>query len=246
MSRLTSLYGSTIGKKGIAAVTGVLLLGFLVLHVIGNLKVFVADPQPGVPDIDVYARFLRTMGEPLLPHATALWLVRGVLITALVLHVTSVFSLALRNQRARPVKYLQRRHTRANLPARWMLVTGSLIAVFVVVHILQFTTGSIDSAGFVQGAVYANLHRAFQLWYFVVLYVGAMVVIAFHLYHGAWSLFQTLGADDPDRNRGLRHLAVVVAAGLFLSFSSVPVAFALGWLPPPPIQNAAASSEAGE
>lgn len=233
MSRLALLYRSVVGKKAIVAFTGAILLGFLVLHVIGNLKAFLPDPQPGLPDIDVYARFLRTMGEPLLPYSSALWLVRAVLTAALALHVTCVIQLALRSRRARPIPYARVAHVQATAPARWMLYTGGLILVFVAVHILQFTTGTIDAARFVDGAVYSNLFRAFQVWYYTAFYVLAMLVIGLHLYHGAWSLFQSLGADNPDRNRGLRGLAILLAVGLFLSFSSVPTAFFLGAMPAP-------------
>ena len=233
MRRLLALYRSSIGKKAIVAVTGALLLGFLLLHVIGNLKVFLADPEPGVPDIDVYSRFLRTMGEPLLPYAGALWIMRLVLLAALGLHVLCVIQLALRSRRARPVPYASRRYVQASTSARWMLYSGPLILVFVVVHILQFTTGSLDSARFTAGAVYANLYRAFQLWFYVAFYLAALLVIALHLYHGAWSLFQSLGLDNPDRNRGLRALAAALAVGLFVAFASVPLAFVTGTLEPP-------------
>jgi succinate dehydrogenase / fumarate reductase cytochrome b subunit len=233
MRRLLALYRSTIGKKAIVAVTGAILLGFLLLHVVGNLKVFLGDPVPGVPDIDVYSRFLRTMGEPLLPYAGALWIIRIVLLGALGLHLLCVVQLALHSRRARPVGYAKRSYVQASASARWMLYTGPLILVFVVVHILQFTTGSLDSSRFTEGAVYANLYRAFQLWFYVAFYVGALVVIGLHLYHGAWSLFQSLGLDNPDRNRGLRLLAAALAVGLFVAFTSVPLAFMAGGLKAP-------------
>ena len=234
MSRLVTLYRSSLGKKAIVAVTGAMLLGFLVLHVVGNLKAFLPDPEPGVADIDVYARFLRTMGEPIFPYSSALWIVRTILAAALGLHLVCVFQLALQNRGARPVRYARTRHGHATPPARWMLYTGSLLGVFIVIHLLQFTTGSIDAARFTEGAVYLNLHRTFQLGGYVVFYVGAMAVLGLHLYHGAWSLFQSLGLDNPDRNRGLRALALVFAVGLFLAFSSVPLAFSSGVMDPPP------------
>ena len=234
MKRLLLLYRSIIGKKAIVAVTGAIMVGFLMLHVAGNLKAFLPDAAPGVPDIDVYAKFLRTMGEPLVPYATLLWIVRIVLIVSLVLHVTCVVQLARRNQRARPVGYRKVQHVESTAPARWMLYTGSLMLVFLVIHLLQFTTGTIDASRFVQGAVYGNLYRAFQEWGYVAMYVGAMVILGLHLYHGAWSLFQSLGLDSPDRNRGLRRLAMTVAVGLSLSFASLPIAVAVGALGPPP------------
>lgn len=238
MKRLLLLYRSIIGKKVIAATTGAILMGFLILHVAGNLKAFLPDTAPGVPDIDVYAKFLRTMGEPLLPEMTLLWSVRIVLIAALLLHVTCVVQLARRNQNARPVGYREFHHVQSTASARWMLYTGSLLLVFLVIHLLQFTTGTIDAARFASGEVYGNLYRAFHEWGYVAMYVAATLVLGLHLYHGAWSLFQSLGLDSPDRNPGLRRFAMVLALALALTFASVPLAFATGALGPPPTASA--------
>ena len=234
MRRYSAIYTSVVGKKAIVAVTGAILLGFLVLHGAGNLKVFLANPAPGVPDIDVYARFLRTMGEPLLPREALLWTVRIVLAVSLFLHVLCVAQLAQRNRLARPVPYQRSRPVRATLPARSMLVTGVVILFFIVVHLLQFTTGTIDSARFVEGAVYANLYRAFQVGYYAAFYLVVLSFLALHLHHGAWSLFQTLGVDNPDRNPSLRRLAIAITASIFLIFASVPIAFYSGAMPAPP------------
>ena len=203
------------------------------LHVTGNLKAFLPDAAPGVPDIDHYAEFLRTMGEPLVPHNGVLYLTRAVLLISVVLHIWMVISLTAQNRRARPVRYVRQKYVQATTAARYMLGTGFLIAVFIVFHILHFTAGVLDPMRFVEGAVYENLYRAFQLWYFVMIYVFAMAVIAFHLYHGVWSLFQTLGIDNPDRNRALRAFAAASALALFLGFSSLPVTFYFKKLPPP-------------
>ena len=226
MTRVGAFYRSILGKKIIVAVTGMLMLGFLVLHVIGNLHVFLPDARPGVPDVDVYAEFLQTMGAPILPRTSGLWMIRIVMLISIGLHVICVVQLAQHNRRARPIRYQHsRKFEEATIPARAMLYTGTLIVLFVGFHLLQFTFGVVDASRFTNGAVYANLYRAFQLPGYVALYMVAMGIIAFHLYHGAWSLFQTLGVDNPDRNRGLRLLAKVVAAGLFVAFTSVPVSF---------------------
>lgn len=234
MNRLRLLYGSTVGKKAIVAVTGAVMLGFLVLHVIGNLKAFLPDPIPGVPDIDVYSEFLRTAGEPILPHAFALQAFRVTLLVAVGLHVVCVFQLALVNRRARPERYSRVDLIEAGTSGRWMLYTGCLLLGFVVIHLLHFTTGTIDASRFTHGAVYANLHRAFAQWHYVAFYLIAMCILALHLYHGSWSLFQSLGLDNPDRNRGLRRLAVVLAVGLALGFALVPAAFFGGFMQAPP------------
>jgi len=233
MSPWLSFYRSTIGKKVIAALTGLLMMGFLVVHMAGNFKVFLPDPEPGVADIDVYARFLRSMGEPLLPHESALWIARLVLLAALLLHVTCVSQLALRNRRARPASYARHRLAVATPAARWMLVSGGLLLIFVVVHLLHFTTGSLDPQHFQPGAVYANLHAAFSHWGFAAFYAAAMVVLGLHLYHGGWSLFQTLGIDNPDRNAFLRTTAAALALAVALGFAAIPISIALGILPEP-------------
>lgn len=235
MRRLIVLYRSLVGKKAIVAVTGAILLGFLLFHAAGNLKAFLPDPIPGVPDVDVYAQFLRTMGEPLIPRTGALWAVRGVLLTALVLHVVCVVQLAMHNQRARPVQYAHAQYVEATRSGRWMLYSGALLLLFVGVHLPHLTTGSLDPGHFVHGAVYSNLYAAFSQWPFVVFYLLAMAVLGTHLYHGAWSVFQTLGLDNPDRNRALRGLAVAIAIVLPLAFASVPLAFLSGMMQPPPL-----------
>lgn len=238
MKRFLLLYGSVLGKKAIVAVTGAMMLGFLLLHVIGNLKAFLPDATPGVPDIDVYSQFLRTMGEPILPYSVALWSIRIILASALGLHVICVVQLALVNRRARPVHYDRVDYVEATVSGRWMLYTGALLLLFLLIHLLQFTTGTIDASRFVRGAVYDNLYRAFQQWYYVAAYLVVMAVLAFHLYHGAWSLFQSLGLDNPDRNRGLRQMAAVVAVLLALAFASVPAAFFSGMMKSPSISTA--------
>jgi succinate dehydrogenase / fumarate reductase cytochrome b subunit len=234
VKRLVLLYRSAVGKKAIVAVTGAILLGFLLLHVVGNLKVFLPDASPGVPDFDVYSAFLRTMGEPILPHAAALWSVRVVLAFALVLHVVCVVQLARLSRRARPVGYERIEYVEATASGRWMMYSGALLMLFLAVHIMHLTTGDIDAKRFVHGAVYGNLYRAFGQWRFAVFYLATMLVLGSHLYHGAWSLFQTLGIDNPDRNRGLRCLAVVIAIVLPLTFVSVPIAFFSGMMAEPP------------
>ena len=232
MKRLP-FYQSTLGKKAIVAVTGAIMIGYLVGHVTGNLKVFLPDPKPGVADIDVYAEFLRSAGEPILPHGGGLWIVRLTLLAALVIHVVFVVQLSIRSRRARPVGYANQHHVRATRPARWMMLTGLLLLGFVVFHILHFTTGTIDPARFEEGAVYANLYYAFTRWPFVVLYVVAMGFVTLHLYHGAWSMFQTLGLDSPDRNRAFRWAAVVISVALFAGFVTVPISFVSGALDAP-------------
>ncbi len=234
MGRLVLLYRTTLGKKAIVAVTGIILFGFVALHMIGNLKSFLGDEADGTAAVDAYARFLMTMGEPALPHGFALWSVRIILLVALILHVGTAIGLARRNRAARPVRY-QGGHTRveATFSARAMLWSGLLLLVFLVFHILQFTTGTIDVTPIVPEDVYANLFHTFHEWFFALIYIGAMALLGLHLYHGVWSLFQTLGLDNPDRNRGLRLFAAISAVLIFIGFCAVPVFFFLGVMPEP-------------
>lgn len=239
MSRIGALYHSVIGKKAIVATTGSLMIGFLILHVWGNLKVFASPTLAGEPEVDVYANFLETMGEPILPFGFALWVIRIVMLISLFLHVVCVVQLARHNRKARPVRYRHgRKYEEASVSARVMLYTGSIILIFIGFHLMQFTIGNIDTSRFTHNAVYGNLYRAFQLPGYVALYVGVMAVIGIHLYHGIWSLFQTLGADNPDRNKLLRGLAVGLALVLFVAFSSVPVSFLACDMRKPPTQIA--------
>ena len=153
---------------------------------------------------------------------------------ALVLHIVCVVQLALINRGARDVEYREVRHVESTAPARWMLYTGAFMLFFLVVHLLQFTTGTIDASRFVDGKIYANLYRAFHdVSAYAVFYLFAMLVLGLHVYHGAWSVFQSLGFDNPDRNRGLRHLATVVAVGLALAFATLPAAFWSGVMSSP-------------
>lgn len=229
----SGFFKSTLGKKAVVAVTGAILLGFLVGHVAGNLKIFLPDPEPGVRDIDVYAEFLRSMGEPMLPHGGALWTFRLILIAALVLHVVFVVQLASVSRAARPDRYEKHHQARATLAARWMMITGVLLLGFVVFHLLHFTTGAIDPANFEPGRVYANVYSAFTRWPLVVLYAVALGLVSLHLYHGAWSMFQTWGLDSPGRNRALRWFATILSVALFIGFVVVPISVAVGALDPP-------------
>ena len=233
MRRFIRLYQTTVGKKFIVSVTGIILFGFVAMHMAGNLKAFTGNTAEGVPHIDVYAHFLRTMGEPMIPSGVVLWSVRAVLLVSLVLHVFVVAQLVKRNRAARPIRYHGQQYDRATWSARLMLVSGIFLLIFVVLHVLHFTTGTINITPIVHGAVYANLFHAFENWFFVVPYIAATALLGLHLYHGAWSLFQSLGIDNPDRNRGLRVFATVFALLLFVGFSSVPAIFFIGGLPSP-------------
>ena len=245
MNRIFSLYSSSIGKKFIAAVTGLILFGFLVGHMAGSLKVFTGtsvktavndageEVEYNIPHIDEYGHFLREAGAPVLPSHMGLWIARTVLLIALILHVVVVTQLAAQSKAARPIGYFRSNKAAASLSAQYMMFSGFAILGFVVFHILHFTTGTIQLGEFKEGAVYSNLSSSFAKWWVALGYTLMMVVIAFHLYHGIWSLFQTLGLDNPDRNKMLRSFAVIGAIALAIGFAVVPLAFMSGILPSP-------------
>lgn len=233
MKRITAVYSTSIGKKFIAAVTGLILFGFLVGHMAGNLKVFTGVNSAGEHHIDEYAHALRVFGEPFLPEMLGLWMARSVLLFSLILHVIVVIQLALQSAEARPVGYARSRKRVASLPAQWMMYSGLLILAFVIFHILHFTTGTIQLGKFTYGKVFDNLQSSFSLWPVAAGYILMMLVIGFHLFHGVWSLFQTLGLDNPDRNKFLRGLAIVSTVAISLGFAAVPAAFILGVIPNP-------------
>lgn len=228
---LREVWRSSIGKKVIVAITGTVLAAYVVLHMYGNLKAF-QGAGSGEPAIDRYSEWLRTFGEPLLPRSGMLWIIRVVLVTCLLIHVTGVVQLHARNRAARPAgakaPVLQR-----SFASRTMLAGGLFLLGFVVFHILNLTTGTIDSGNFAQGAVYQNLYDAFQNPIFVIIYVAASLTLALHTLHGLWSSTQTAGWDKPNRNPTFRRISTAVSVAVAVGFASVPIAFWTGILGSP-------------
>jgi succinate dehydrogenase / fumarate reductase cytochrome b subunit len=229
--RLIGLWRTTIGKKYVAAITGVIIAVWVVLHMLGNLKA-IEGPGGGHAAIDRYAKFLRTIGSPVFPHDMVLWIIRIILIWAVVLHITVVTQLWVRNRRAKPAAH-RTRTVRATIFARTMPWTGLLILAFVIFHLLQFTTLTIHPTALVNGAIYANAYYAFQKWWLVALYVVAVVVLGFHLIHGLWSGAQTAGVDSPDRNWFWRRTAAGAAIVTVVGFALIPILYWADALPKP-------------
>jgi len=223
MRRVLSLYRSSVGKKILMAVTGVIFVLFVLAHMYGNLKAFY-----GPEYFNHYAEFLREVGAPLFAHGQLLWLFRIVLLLAVGVHVLMAFQLWWMSKQARPVRYAKalqpEESTYASRTIRW---GGVIILSFVVYHILHFTIGTVHP-NFVAGAAYENLVIGFQSWPVVIAYSVAMVALCLHLYHGVWSGLQTLGANHPRYNRYRRPLAFVVAGIVFIGFMTVPVSIVAG------------------
>jgi succinate dehydrogenase / fumarate reductase cytochrome b subunit len=239
MSWFSDLYRSAVGKKAVMAVTGIILFGFVVAHLVGNLKLYepgmycAARDAAGVcvaqekPYLDAYGNFLRHVGEPALPAEGALWIVRVVLLVSVLLHIWAAWQLTLMNRQARPRGYAStpKRHT--NYASRTMRWGGVIILLFVIYHLLDFTAGVVNP-GFQEGAVRRNMLASFNVWYVALFYIVAQVALGFHLYHGLWSLFQSLGWNHPRFNRWRSGFAHAFAWIITLGNISFPLAVLSG------------------
>ncbi|WP_188272628.1 succinate dehydrogenase [Streptomyces sp. CBMA152] len=217
-----TVWDSTVGKKTVMAVSGLIMLSYLAVHMFGNLKIFF-----GAGDFNGYAHWLRTIGEPFLHHEWALWIIRVVLVAAVVAHAVSAYQLSRRDIKARPSKYVHKR-PRATYATRTMRWGGIILGLFVVWHILDLTTGTVHSGGFQSGHPYQNVVDTFSTWYGDVIYIVAMLALGLHIQHGFWSAAQTLGAGSVARDRFLKTCANVLALVLTLGFIAVPVAVMTG------------------
>ena len=183
MSSFLSLYRSAIGKKAIMAITGLALFGFVLIHMLGNLKLY-----QGPEKINAYGEWLRQVGSPAVPHEGLLWVARLVLLGAVGLHILSATQLTLINLRARPKDYRDREAIQATYASRTMRWGGVIIALFIVYHLAHFTWGSVHP-DFIPGDVYHNIVSGFQVWWVSAFYILAQVALGFHLSHGLWSMF---------------------------------------------------------
>jgi succinate dehydrogenase / fumarate reductase cytochrome b subunit len=226
-------WGSSIGKKIVMAVTGALMVLFVIGHMSGNLKMFGGvDPQSGLHKIDAYAVFLRRLGEDVLGPYGFLWLTRIGLLASVLLHIAAAVSLTQQNTRARPGGYRVPGYQSSTVASRTMRYGGVVLLFFIVIHILHFTTGHMHFEGFVYGNVFDNVSASFRKWYWVAFYGVAMGALGLHLYHGVWSMVQTLGIDTPRWNASLRCAAKTIAAVVAVGFVSVPLAVFLKLIGP--------------
>jgi succinate dehydrogenase / fumarate reductase cytochrome b subunit len=214
---------STIALKLVMAVSGLLFIIFVLAHMYGNLKAF-----GGHDSFDEYARHLRTVGVPILPHSGALWLLRALLIVSLVAHVGAAVVLWRRAAKARPVRYAVTKRS-TPLSSRTMRWGGTALLLFIVWHLLNFSIGKVNVQGGATSDPYDLLVDTFQVWWMTVIYLLSMVALALHLHHGTWSSLQTLGWTNTARSRARARatgwvVAVVVAGG----FSLVPIFVLVG------------------
>ncbi|MFC9067076.1 succinate dehydrogenase cytochrome b subunit [Streptomyces harbinensis] len=215
------IWRSTIGKKTVMAVSGLIMLLYLITHMLGNLKVFF-----GPDEMNAYAQWLRTIGEPFLKHEWFIWIARVGLLAAVVAHGVAAYQLSRLDLAARPVKYAHTRR-RTSYATRTMRWGGVILGLFIVWHILDLTTGTVNPHG-VHGEAYENVVATFSTWYGNVIYIVALVALGLHIRHGLWSAVQTLGLGSRTRDRALRATATTVALVLTAGFVSVPVAVMTG------------------
>jgi succinate dehydrogenase / fumarate reductase cytochrome b subunit len=224
-------YSTAVGKKYVMAITGIIGIGFVIGHMVGNLKMYlgvVNDNGRNVYDIDVYGEFLRELLVPILPRTYFLWILRLVLIGALVLHVHAAYTLTILNRRARPVKYQSARDYQvANFASRTMRWTGIIVVLFLFWHLADLTWGWFNP-GFERGAVYRNLDASLSRVPVAVLYIVANIALGIHLFHGTWSLFQSMGWNNPKFNQWRRGLATAIATAIVVGNVSFPIAVLSG------------------
>lgn len=226
MTSLGTFYRSTIGKKIIMGVTGLIGVGFVILHMAGNLQAFVGSGK-----LNSYGALLHG------PLAELTWLLRIVLIVAVVLHVLMAYQLTMRSRAARPVGYEHKEAQVATIASRTMKWGGVLLLLFIIVHLLHFTTEAIDPAGW-RGMtdseghrdVYGNIVASFRIWWVAAFYVIAMIALGLHLYHGAWSSVRTVGYAKPSPRPLRRRVALAVAIVVWLGFTIVPIGVIAGIL----------------
>lgn len=200
------------------AVTGIVLFAYVVLHMLGNLKLY-----QGAESLNAYAEWLREVGTPALPYAGLLWIVRGVLLVAVALHTVAAIQLTLVNAKARPTNYTKTIRVETNYAARTMRWSGVIILLFVVYHLLHLTWGTAH-ADFKPGDVYHNVVTGFQSPWVSTTYIAAQLALGAHLYHGLWSMFQSLGWYHPRFNHW-RTVFAATSAGLITAGNvSFPVA----------------------
>jgi len=213
---------TSVGLKAVMAVTGTFFVLFVLAHMYGNLKAF-----SGQEAYDGYAEHLRVLGEPILPYGGFLWLLRAALIVAVAAHVWAAATLWRRVNHARSTRYVKFRPVQATWSSRTMRWGGITILLFVIFHLLQFTTMTIEVGGSFDSP-YQRLVAAFSIWYIVAIYTLALVALGMHVRHGLWSAVQTLGWSTHARERALKRTAWAIAAALVVGYLLPPFGIFFG------------------
>jgi succinate dehydrogenase / fumarate reductase cytochrome b subunit len=224
LHRAVRFYEAPIGKKVVMAVTGVILFGYVVGHLLGNLQIYSADRD----QVNRYAAFLH---DP--SRASLLWGVRIVLLLAVAMHIVASLQLWNLKRAARPIGYVKKDDVPSAYAARTMMWSGPIIAAFVVFHVLHLTVGSVlplQELGPNQPDVRANVIAGFQHAAVAGFYIVAMLLLCLHLYHGLWSMFQSVGLSHPRYTPGLKRFAAICAILIAAGNISIPIAVMTGLL----------------
>lgn len=212
------VWRSTVALKIVMGATGLIVVGFVISHVLGNLLVF-----SGPNALNQYAAALQR-------HMVLLWAARAILIAAVLIHIAAAAILRRRDLEARPIAYVRMRSQVATLAGLTMRWSGALLAAFIVFHLLHLTTGTLRPAAFVEADVYDNVVGGFRIGWVSALYLVGMVVLALHLYHGIWAAFRTLGASRPSPSPLRRPIGALVTLAVWLGFTIIPLAALMGLL----------------
>ncbi len=225
-SWLGAFFTSDVGMKWLMGLTGIGLLLYVLLHMIGNLKIFL-----GAEEINLYGEALRELGGNLVPRTSILWLLRIGLIAVFAIHIWTAAVLTKRNRDARgKIRYeAKRQWIAANYASLTMRYTGVVVLLFVIYHLADLTWGNANP-NFIRGDVYNNVIASFSRPEIAALYLIAQIALAFHIYHGAWSLWQSIGVANPRFNIIRRYGAVAFMAVVLIGNSSIPIAVQLGIL----------------
>jgi len=204
-----------------------MIILFVIAPMLGNLKIY-----SGPEELNAYSRFLREVGMPELAYGQLLWVVRIILLACVGLHITAAVQLSRMSWTARPLAYSVKRNVETTFAARMMRWGGALLVAFVVFHLLHLTAGAVGfrTGQFKDLAVYQNVVAAFSVWPIALFYVVAMGALSLHLYHGIWSMLQTLGWNTARNQTTLKIFSRAIAIVVFLGFSSVPVSVFARWL----------------
>jgi succinate dehydrogenase / fumarate reductase, cytochrome b subunit len=225
---LLDLYSTAVGKKYAMALSGIALIGFVIVHMIGNLKMFQAAGEDGVYQLDVYGVWLRELFYPGIPKYALLWTLRVGLLAAVLVHIHAAYGLTMMNRQARPVKYQSARDYQvANFASRTMRWTGIIVLLFIIWHLADFTIGWVNP-GFEYGEVQRNVVASLTRIPVAIFYVVANIALGIHLFHGVWSLFQSMGWNNPRFNRWRRSVATAVATVVVVGNVAFPIAVLAG------------------
>ena len=212
-----AFYRATIGKKVVMAITGIILAGWIVGHLLGNLLVF-----RGPAALNEYAALLKR-------NMALLWALRAALLVTVLLHITAAVQLVRQERASRPVAYARQVPQASTFASRTIRWGGLVIAVFVVYHLLHFTTGTLHPS-FSHGDVYSNMISGLGVPWVAAIYLVAVAALGLHLHHGMWSIFQTLGISSPMVTGLRRRVAIAIAGIVYIGFTSIPIAILFGLL----------------